>query len=74
MEDKNKEFLTGLMIGGLLGVLVGMVIAPTSGEEAREAIKKKFDNLKDFMVDEVEVIKNKISKEPLKKTVKKSKK
>lgn len=34
----NGDFLAGLVIGGLLGFVAGVVLAPASGSETREII------------------------------------
>lgn len=34
------RFLGGLVIGGALGVIIGMLVAPRSGEETREMIRE----------------------------------
>lgn len=38
------RFLTGTIIGGLLGALIGLLLAPRSGKETRGLIKEEFDN------------------------------
>lgn len=42
---KKNGFI--LMLGGLLGVIIGLLIAPRKGEETREMISEKIDELKD---------------------------
>jgi gas vesicle protein len=75
MEDKNKEFLSGLVLGGVLGVVIGMMITPHTGEETRHILKDKFDYVKDFMAEEIgKITKKKNSENKSTKTVKKHKK
>jgi gas vesicle protein len=40
-EDKNCSMLSGLLIGGLVGVIAGLVLAPKSGQETREQLSGK---------------------------------
>jgi gas vesicle protein len=40
MADKG-DFLTGLVIGGFLGFVAGIMLAPASGSETRETIADK---------------------------------
>jgi len=43
-EKKDSEnMFSGLLLGGLIGVALGIVFAPLAGEEARSKIKKKLD-------------------------------
>jgi len=37
-ESKGSGFLGGVILGGLLGVAVGLLIAPRPGEETREIV------------------------------------
>lgn len=38
----SGRFLGGLLLGGAIGTLIGMLIAPRSGEETRELIGEEF--------------------------------
>jgi gas vesicle protein len=45
-QDKNNNnsglgFVSGLIIGGLIGAVVALVLAPQSGEETRDLIRGK---------------------------------
>ena len=42
---KGKEFLGGLLIGAALGTLAGLLFAPQSGEETRNAVCKKAQDI-----------------------------
>lgn len=37
----SGRFLGGLLIGGALGAIIGMLMAPRSGEETREMIREE---------------------------------
>ena len=55
MEEKKKEiagqevtstgglFLKGLLVGGILGAVAGILLAPRPGKELRAEIKEKGD-------------------------------
>lgn len=44
---KGKEFLTGLTIGAIVGAALGLLFAPQSGEETRDAIRTQSRDLSD---------------------------
>lgn len=49
-NDRNGQtgwFLTGLMIGGLVGAAVGLLKAPRPGAETREQIQRKAFEFRD---------------------------
>lgn len=48
------SFLSGLIIGGLVGAAVALLLAPQSGEETREIIRDKSIELKDRAVETAE--------------------
>ena len=62
MPDNNKNFVGGLVLGGLLGVVLGLMIAPESGEKTRQKLKNKFGDLQDFLTDEIGIISKKVKK------------
>ncbi len=41
MSEKNGDLIKGLFIGGLIGIALGILLAPRSGKETRENIKHK---------------------------------
>jgi len=51
MANNKSDFLVGLLIGGALGAALALLYAPSSGEETREKLKKKGDELKDVTTD-----------------------
>ena len=53
-EHKCGDWLKGLLIGSLVGVVVGLLFAPKSGKELREDISEKAKDLADKVKDEYE--------------------
>jgi len=50
MSDRNGDFgafITGFVIGGLVGAAVSLLLAPQSGEETRTLIREKSIEIKD---------------------------
>ena len=50
MSDNNGDFgafITGFVIGGLVGAAVSLLLAPQSGEETRTLIREKSIEIKD---------------------------
>lgn len=45
MSEKGGDFLKGLFIGGIAGAILGILYAPKSGEETREEIARKTEEL-----------------------------
>lgn len=45
MSEKSGEFIKGLVIGGIAGVILGILYAPKSGKETREEIGWKMEEL-----------------------------
>jgi gas vesicle protein len=43
--SKNGDFISGLIVGGLIGAVIGILYAPKSGKETREEIGQKADEL-----------------------------
>ena len=57
MADSDNEigaFLTGFIIGGLVGAAVALVTAPQSGEETRTQIRERSIELRDRAVETAE--------------------
>ena len=40
-EERSAGFLTGLLLGGLIGVTVAMIVAPQAGDDTREVVRTK---------------------------------
>ncbi len=53
MSDNNKAFL-GLLLGAAVGVTVGLLMAPESGERSRKKLKKASRKLADSLVTKAE--------------------
>ncbi len=53
MSDDNKHFVGGMLVGSAIGVVLGILIAPDSGEKTRQKLKNKICLFKDYLVDEV---------------------
>ena len=54
--SNDSKLLAGLIIGAAAGVAIGILIAPNSGKETRDNIKKKTDNLKDELEAKIAAI------------------
>lgn len=57
MSDQNSDFgafLSGFIVGGLVGAAVALLIAPQSGEETRVMIRDRSIELKDKAVEAAE--------------------
>jgi gas vesicle protein len=53
-ENRTGDWLQGLLIGGLVGVIVGLLLAPKSGTELRDDISVKAKDLADKVKGEYE--------------------
>jgi gas vesicle protein len=49
-EEKSSNFLEGFLIGGLIGIGLGILFAPLSGEKIRVRI---MDKLKELELDDI---------------------
>jgi gas vesicle protein len=55
-DDFAKGIITGALIGGLAGVVVGILIAPKSGAETRQEIAEKAKDFADRVQDEYDAL------------------
>ena len=53
MADKNSSgtFITGIAFGSLIGTAIGLLIAPRTGQETRQLLKKSADALPELAED-----------------------
>jgi len=52
MSKSNATYLIGgLLLGGVAGVLAGLLVAPRSGKETRQLLKKSADALPELAED-----------------------
>jgi gas vesicle protein len=42
-ENNGPNFLTGLLLGGIIGAVLGLLFAPQPGEQTREQLRGKVD-------------------------------
>ncbi len=50
-QSRVGAFVTGMMLGSALGTIVGLLIAPRSGRETRQVLKKSVDALPELAED-----------------------
>jgi gas vesicle protein len=55
--DCGSSFLTGMLVGVVVGGAVALLYSPQSGKENREFVKKKVVQAKDFAVDKFDDLK-----------------
>jgi len=44
---KGKDFFVGVLLGSIIGAALGLLLAPQSGEETREAIGESARDIRD---------------------------
>jgi len=49
--SNNDKFVQGVLVGGVIGVVVGLMLAPDSGEKTREEMMARFHDLQDVVSD-----------------------
>jgi len=42
-EHEGSSFITGLLLGGIIGAAIGLLFAPQPGEKTREQLKGRLD-------------------------------
>jgi gas vesicle protein len=52
--NKSGDFMEGLVVGGLIGIVIGILCAPKSGRETREEIGQRVDELLATVKEEYE--------------------
>jgi gas vesicle protein len=45
MSEEKSSYFEGLMLGGILGAVAGVLLAPLAGEETRKKLKAKLEEL-----------------------------
>ena len=53
MDDRSWDRFSGLIIGAALGFVAGILLAPSTGSETRQTIKKKTQGTLDQVSDSV---------------------
>lgn len=64
--SKNQQdhgLMTGLILGGTAGALLGLVLAPRPGKETRELLKKAAQALPDLVTDFSETMQNRTNRQ-----------
>lgn len=63
-KEKRKKIVktaaVSTLVGGTLGVLSGVLLAPKSGKDTREDIKEKMNDIKVKTIDQSENLKNNV--------------
>jgi gas vesicle protein len=54
------EFLSGLFIGGMLGAVIGLLLAPQSGQETRAQLREPGIELKDELQERAAELQEKV--------------
>ena len=54
MADSGDGFFKGLLIGGALGAIAGVLLAPKSGKEIREQLSEEKEKLLSKSKDDIE--------------------
>lgn len=56
----GSDFLAGLFIGGMLGALIGLLMAPQSGEETRAQLAERGIELRDELQKQAGALQDKM--------------
>jgi gas vesicle protein len=51
--ENQKNLIGGILIGGAIGIVAGLLLAPQTGKQMRNTLAKKSGDLKDSLVDAV---------------------
>ena len=60
-EKDNGGFTTGLLIGGIIGTVIGILIAPKSGSETRAELLEQSEYLKGRVEELSETVRDKVT-------------
>ena len=44
-DNNGSSFLTGLLLGGIVGAILGLIFAPQPGDKTREQLRTRMDEL-----------------------------
>ena len=61
--SRSKRFLQGVILGGFLGSLTVILLAPGSGDETRSAMLNRLSVIKGQIMDEIENRKKELQEE-----------
>lgn len=61
MARVSSTFITGFIVGAALGAGLGLLFAPTSGEEIRHTLKSKSGEFKDSLVHRIEDLRERVA-------------
>lgn len=50
-QDRTGTFLGGLLVGGTVGAILGLVLAPRKGKETRTILKKSLEAMPEVVED-----------------------
>jgi gas vesicle protein len=56
-KKSNGSFISGFLVGGAIGTVLGMLLAPRTGKENRKMMKKSIEALPDLAEDLATTIK-----------------
>lgn len=62
MDDRSWDRFSGLIIGAALGFVAGILLAPSTGSETRQTIKKKTQGTLDQVSDSVRDMRENLTK------------
>lgn len=58
-----SNFFYGILVGGILGGVIGLLLAPGKGSETRAAINQKFEGVSEQVKQAVEQRRHELEKE-----------
>lgn len=65
MSERNSsfgDFLSGILVGGVIGYVVAMLNAPRTGEETRQMLNERSRELRDRAVETAQMTRDKTEK------------